>query len=263
MSELVARAIDVDAANFALGNEQFECEGAVFLRNRGWPSIYDANHVSRVTASSPDEIDRLLSRMEQEYAGSRHRRFDVDHRTPPEFVARLALDGYQRDDALVLLLEGDLQGAAREYDIRPVESDAAWSAYDALHQIDWREHHQRTQLPEPPGVREQMLQANRAKQPPVQNFFAYTDDRPVAYFNSWAGVGGMGQVENLFTHPDYRHQGAATALIHDCVADCRRKGVGPIVIVTDPADTPKNMYAAMGFRPVALVSHFLKKLPVE
>jgi predicted GNAT family acetyltransferase len=62
----------------------------------------------------------------------------------------------------------------------------------------------------------------------------------------------MGQVENLFTHPDDRHRGLATALIVRCVNDCRERGAGPVLIVADPADTPMRMYAAMGFRPVAL-----------
>jgi hypothetical protein len=56
------------------------------------------------------------------------------------------------------------------------------------------------------------------------------------------------------------HRGLATALIHPCVADARSKGAGPVVIAADPTDTPKHMYAAMGFRPVAVYSHYLKRL---
>ncbi|HEV8573834.1 MAG TPA: GNAT family N-acetyltransferase, partial [Dehalococcoidia bacterium] len=113
---------------------------------------------------------------------------------------------------------------------------------------------------EDPSVPEQMRATHRAKQPPVQYWLAYIDGRPVAYFNSWAGIDGVGQIEDLFTHPDFRHRGLAAALIHHCVADCRRRGAGPVVIVADPTDTPKQMYAAMGFRPVATYSHYLKKL---
>ena len=59
-------------------------------------------------------------------------------------------------------------------------------------------------------------------------------------------------MEELFTHPEFRHRGLATALIHHCVADAREHGAGPVVIAADPEDTPKLMYAAMGFRPVAM-----------
>jgi predicted GNAT family acetyltransferase len=94
----------------------------------------------------------------------------------------------------------------------------------------------------------------------VQYWLAFVHGEPVAYFNSWAGIDGVGQVEDLFTHPDYRRRGVATALIHHCVAECRRQGAGPVVIVADPTDTPKQIYSAMGFRPIAVCTHYLKKL---
>lgn len=85
-----------------------------------------------------------------------------------------------------------------------------------------------------------MRAAHRAKQPPVQHWLACVDGKPVAYFNSWSGIDGVGQVEDLFTHPEFRHWGIATALIYRCVADARGKGAGPVVIVADATDTPKR-----------------------
>jgi GNAT superfamily N-acetyltransferase len=259
-SEFARRALDVDAANLALGHETFEADDARFVRNRKLSRIYDANHVTHITAATEEGIDRLLARVEREYEGFGHREFGVDFRTPPSFVARLALEGYERRDSVVMLLEGDLAGEAPEHDIRPVVSDADWAAYDALHALDWNEHMEREKRTEDPSVPEQMRQTHRAKQPPVQYFLACVDGHPVAYLNSWAGIDGVGQVEDLFTHPDFRRRGLATGLIHHCVADARGKGAGPIVIVADPGDTPKQMYAALGFRPGAVYSHYLKRL---
>ena len=101
----------MNQAFLALGMEVFEAEGATFVRDRSRPSIRDSNHVARVTASTPDEIDSLLARVEREYAGFPHRRFDLDFTTPPAFAARLAFEGYEEIDALVMLLEGELSGA--------------------------------------------------------------------------------------------------------------------------------------------------------
>jgi len=260
MHELAARALDIDAANLALGHETSQAEGATLVRNRAYPLVYDANHVTHVTASTPNEIDRLLARVEQEYSGIGHRQFDVDFRTPPAFTARLALEGYERRDALMMLLEGELKCPNPEHEIRPVQSEADWRDYAALKEIDWREHEQRTKKTPEPEVGQALFAVARLKQPPVRYWFACLNGRPLAYFNSWQGIGGSGQVEDLFTHPDFRHQGLATALIRHCVADCRRKGAGPVVIAADPTDTPKNMYAAMGFRPIAIYTHYLKKL---
>jgi hypothetical protein len=63
------------------------------MRNRSFPRIYDANHITHVTASTPEEIDGLIARVEIEYQGIGHRRFDVDLRTPPVFTARLSQEG--------------------------------------------------------------------------------------------------------------------------------------------------------------------------
>jgi len=44
------------------------------------------------------------------------------------------------------------------------------------------------------------------------------------------------------------------------VAEARKEGAGPVVIVADTADTPKRMYAALGFRPVAISRTYWKNL---
>ena len=258
---LASRALDVDAANLALGHETFEACGATFVRNRGYPLIYDANHVAQIRASTPEEIDSLLARVEQEYDHAAHREFGVDFRTPPAFVARLLLDGYERRDSLVMVLEGDLDARPSDIEIRPVETEDDWREYAALKKLDWLEHERRIKKAPEPAVGEALYAVARLKQPPVQYWFACLKGCPLAYFNSWAGIDDIGQVEDLFTHPKFRHRGLATALIHHCVLECRRNGACPVVIVADPADTPKQMYAAMGFRTVAVYSHYLKRLP--
>jgi GNAT superfamily N-acetyltransferase len=259
MTDLARSALAVNQAYLALGNERFEAEGAIFIRNRETPAIWDANHVTAVTATTQDQIERLLERVEREYAGFPHRRFDLDFTTPPQFEARLALEGYQRDDALVMLLEGELTGRAKPLDIRPLVTEADWEAFTALHEIDWREYSQRI----PGSLNEegarQMMVSRRSKSPPVRLWMACVDGEPRAYCSSWAGPNGVGLVEDLFTHPDFRRRGLATALIRRCVAEARREGAGPVVIVADATDTPKQMYAALAFRPVAILRATYRK----
>jgi GNAT superfamily N-acetyltransferase len=251
-------ALAVNEAFHALGNQRFEADGAIFIRNREIPAIWDANHVMQVTASTPEAIERLLERVEREYAGFRHRRFDLDFTTPPEFEARLALEGYQRSDALVMLLEGDLVGSAKPHDIRLVTDEADWQAHVALHDLDWREYSERIPGSFDEETARQMMLSRRSKSPPAQLWLACVDGEPRAYCSSWVGPGGMGLVEDVFTHPEFRHRGLATALIHHCVGEVRREGAGGVVIVADVTDTPKQMYAATGFRPVAVKREYRK-----
>lgn len=262
MTDAARTALAVNEAFSALGNELFQADGATFVRNREIPDIWDANHVAHVTAATPDEIDALLARAEREFAGFKHRQFRVDFTTPPAFEARLALEGFERDETLVMLLEGELNGAAKPCEIRTVESEADWNAYTALHDIDWREYRER--MPGgPDGFDEttaaQMMRSRRSISPPVRHWLACVDGEPRAYLSSWGGVDGVG-IEDLFTHPDFRRRGLAWALIHHCVAEARKEDAGPVVIGADTTDTPKRMYAALGFRPVAVKRDYLKRV---
>ena len=260
MADLTRQALAVNQAFLALGNEVFEADGARFVRNRAIPAVWDCNHVAHVRAAKPEQIDRLLARADKEFNHISYRRFDVDAYTPPEFEARLSHEGYRGGDALVMVLEGGPAGEPKPCEIRPIENEADWQAYEALHEIDWRDYVDRLGRRDDVWVAESMYRARRAKSPPVRYWLAWADGRAAAYLASWEGITGVGQVEDLFTHPDHRHRGLATALLHHGVADCRAHGAGPIVIVADPADTPKQIYTALGFRPVAIKRSYRKSL---
>lgn len=260
----IDQAIRVNWRNLALGHPAFEAAGATFVRNPAYPRIYDANFIYGISAAAPDEIESLIARARKEYAHCGAITFRLDPSTPPALEARLALEGEQRGGGLlVMLLEGDLRGGApKPCDIRPIDTEAAWGAYVGLKRADWREHAARAdEDPEAIAISDGLAATNRMKCPPVRHFMAYVDDRPVGFFNAWEGEGGgIGQVEDLFVLPEHRHRGIATALIHHCVADARAHGAGPIVICADPTDTPKHMYAALGWRPVALTRQFALKV---
>ena len=259
--DLAAKALDTNAALLALTCEQVEADGALWVHDRESPDIYDANHAQRITASTPAGIERLLARAEREYAHCNHRRFQVDFRTSPLVSARLALDGYARDDGLMMVLQGELRAPPIEHDVRPVITDKDWEAYAVLKAADWEEHRRR--LPDPkPGseIAEAFVRIYRRKAPDVQYFMAYVDGRPTAFFSSWPGVDGVGQVEDLFTLPEWRRRGLATALMRRCVRACRERGAAQVAIACDPSDTPKQIYAAMGFVPAALDMRYLKRL---
>ena len=78
------------------------------------------------------------------------------------------------------------------------------------------------------------------------------------FFSSWCAPNGIGIVEDLFTRREYRHRGIATALIAHCVADARERGAGPVAISARVDDTPKHMYAALGFHPTGISRAYIK-----
>lgn len=246
-------AVEVNWRNLSLGHDVFQAEGATFVRNSALPGVYDANFVFGVTASESDEIERLMTRVYREYAHAARLTFRVDPFTPPAFEARLALEGYERSEALLLLLEGRLHVEAKSFEIRLVEDEPTWREYTELKHLDWREHAANFSADAKDAAIAQALAASsRLKCPPVRYVLAYEDECAVGYCNAWEGLDGVGQVEDLFVHPSYRHRGIATALIHYCVAAARGRGAGPVAIVANVTDTSKTMYAALGWRPIAI-----------
>lgn len=254
-------AVDINWRNLALGHPTFTAEGATFVRNPNLPKIYDANFVYNAATATPDEIDSLIARARKEYVHASSASFRLDHRTPPELEARLALDGEQRGATLVMLLERDLLGPPpAACDIRPLDTDAGWDAYGQLKRADWADR--APHLNEDPAdttVPDGLTSHHRLGCPPNRYFMAYVDNTPVGFFNAWEGHDGIGQVEDLFVLPAFRRRGIAHALIHHCVADARAHGAGSVVICADPADTPKHIYANLGWRPIALTRQFALK----
>ena len=66
------------------------------------------------------------------------------------------------------------------------------------------------------------------------------------------------ELETALREADYLpDRGLATALIAYCVSDARVRA-GPVIIGADPNDTPKLMYASMGFRPLYISANYVK-----
>ena len=264
-SESLADRVDraIDEFPIYAGGERFEAEGGLFVRNHSIPDKYYANHVEQVTASTPEEIARLTERVEAEFEGFRHRCFYVDRDTPVEFEAWLLMESYQRTDSLVMVLTDDLRGTPKPYEIRLVQTDADWQALHDLVALADREFDpsaRQTGNERPSDARDQRISMLQSISPPVRYWLAYAEGAPRAFFSSWTSTDGIAVLDDLYTHPDYRRRGLATALVHHCVADVRKRGAGPVALETDPADTPKRMYATMGFRPLSVSHEYLKTL---
>jgi ribosomal protein S18 acetylase RimI-like enzyme len=250
-------AITVDQAHEALGHRTFEAEGAVFVRNPALPDIHVANYCRSVTVATREAMDRLLARADREFRDCPHRCFEVDPDTPTAFEDRLMREGYEAREFVLMVLEGELPGRPKPVELELAASEASWAAADRLKRIDWAEAREKAGLSPLPRVGDRLALASRLKTPPDRKWLVLADGAARGMSSAWQ-VDGLGQVEDVFVEPAYRHRGIATALIHHCVADCRAQGAGAVVIVADAADTPRHMYAAMGFRAVATKRRYVR-----
>ena len=201
----------------------------------------------------------MLAAADSMYRELGHRQFLWDPEMPAEFEARLYLDGYRMTTELILVLEGALGARGPKVELRKVTSEADWRVVSELCRLDHEEEvekgfHDAWDL----SVTEQIVAAKRAKAPAVQFQLARADGVDCAFFSAWPGENGVGQVEDLFTRADFRGRGIGTALIAACVDDARARGAGPVLIGARANDTPKHMYAALGFRPLCVQRNYIK-----
>ena len=257
--ELLTRAYDSIVGWLACGHETRTQPLAQFTRDPRTPVVYDANFAAFVRARSEDEIETMFSAADSMFRELDHRQFLWDPGMPVEFEARLKLDGYRADELVVLVLEGPLLSQGPKVDIRPAESDADWEVLFQLHRQDHEEEvtkgfHDAWDE----SVTRQLVDSKRVKAPDVQYYLARVDGVDCAFFSAWPGENGVGQIEDLFTNEAFRGRGIGTALIATCVANARARGAGPVLIGARPNDTPKHMYAALGFRPLCVERRYAK-----
>jgi ribosomal protein S18 acetylase RimI-like enzyme len=259
--DLLARACDAWWAYLALGNEVIERPGARFVRCPATPRVHDANHVSGLRTGTAAAFDAVLARAEEVFAGAAHRFFLLDPLTPAHVEARLVHEGYEGSAELALVLEGELRARPDPVAIRLADGDADWRSLHALQRLDDEERCKRRGLPlYAEDVTRGLVERRRAKAPAVRTWIAEVERRSVGYLSSWPGQDGIGKVEDLFVHPSERRRGVATALLDRGVSDARARGAAAVLIGADPSDTPRHLYARLGFRPLCVLRGYLRRV---
>jgi ribosomal protein S18 acetylase RimI-like enzyme len=259
--ELLSRVLDTYEGYFALGNECLEWPGVRIVRNHAEPSVYDANHASFVRARSPAALERVLARFEEAFAGLDHRCVHTNPLSHPVLEARLALAGHLETPTLQMLLEGELRARPSAVELRLPASDADWEAVVCLTRLDHEEVARRFgRPPYPEALARSMTRVRRAKEPQLRFWLARAEGVDCGFLSSWPGVGGIGMVEDLFVHPDLRRRGVATTLLAHAVADARARGASAVLIGARPDNSPKDWYAALGFRPLCVTRSWVRSV---
>jgi GNAT superfamily N-acetyltransferase len=234
---------------YELGVEWIDRAGARFLRDRARPHVYDANHVRR--PRNPVDVPALLAAADEIFVGCDHRAVRLDPRSPgAELEAALLLGGYACELQILMALEGPLRGRPGTVRIAPAADERAWQAFTRLKQTEF----------DADGLRlpaEAWCGHLRAKTPPVVTWLADLDGEPVGFFSELVG-GEVAVLEDLYVRPDARQRGVGTALVAQAVAHARLRGAGACCLAARADDTPKEMYARMGFRPIGVTRSLLR-----
>ncbi len=256
----VSRAYDFHGS---LGQERLDAPHCEVIRDTRNPTVWMSNVVFGVTAQTAGERSALFAAVEEVFDGYGYRHFSIDPLVPPSFSATLALQGYGEQTAtLQQVLLGDLTRPVAEKEpavsFQPVTSEADWATLHELVRLDHLEGQRTKGYPMDEAVTRGIVEAYRRKEGPSQFFLAIVDDTPCAYGSGITCPEEIGMVEDLFTLPDYRKRGIASAVIKQCVDYVRARGAGPVFIGAHVDDTPKLLYHRLGFEPLCLTRTFFK-----
>jgi predicted GNAT family acetyltransferase len=92
---------------------------------------------------------------------------------------------------------------------------------------------------------------------PTRYFAAEADGRLVAHAELYS-EDGVGQVEDVFTLPEYGGRGLARSLVLRGVAESHAAGNDLTFLVADADDCPRRLYERLSFETVGRYARFLK-----
>jgi len=248
--DILEAVLDANDAWFAQGHARAEAAGAWFVHDERFPDVYDANHARRLR---DDEVDppAFVAALEERYAHCRHRSVRLDPRNRAGALeAQLLLRGYATEQSLLMAREGEPRGRAAAARIAPISSDAEWGHYARLKGGEFAAR-------KVPVSGAHWAAYVRSKCPPIRFFLASLDGVPVGFFSEFTS-GRVTCLEDLYVDPAARGRGVATALVAHCEAQGRAQGAVACFLSARADDTPKEMYARMGFRAIGVTRNLLR-----
>lgn len=260
--ELQQRISSVFAWHRAFGNAATETQFGLFVSNDAIPDIWDANHVSLVTAASDADIEAVHSQLDLHLANCRHRAATTDLFTPDAFTASLALRGYKERPVTIqmVLYQLNLPATLPEITIEPVKSDGDWAVLKALVRADHDEGARSGGVPFDDDIVDSMVSTYR-KKAAIQHFFvARAGSIACAYGSAVCGPENMGMLEDYFTLPSFRGRAIAAALVAHCINYLKQRDYSTIFIGAHAKERAKHLYHRLGFEPVMLTRQWLKSL---
>lgn len=247
----IAVARDISVGYHVAGNRSHAVAGGVLVVDRDRPQVSDANVLLHPVARTASTAVDVISTVIRELAHADAPVIQLGATPAAPLEARLAVDGWSVESIVDMLLDGPPTGTPRRVHIRPVVSDADWASLRQLWRIDHLEEAERGRWHAPLRTyTDAVVSAKRAKQPSLRLWLAAVDSQDAAFVTSWAEAQVGGQVEDLFTAPSHRGRGLARALLHHAITDIRARTDGQVMISARVGETPAQLYARLGFRPV-------------
>jgi GNAT superfamily N-acetyltransferase len=216
-------------------------EGGAVALTPSLPSVWSLNHLR---LSAPMACGHVLQ-MAQEHLTTlpfRHVVADTDAIGQP-LAQPLQREGFSIEREVVMTMTGRPQS-------RTLQASVSEPGEQAMLALERRWIAEDRRLTD--EVVEQILEATRREgRAWGERRFAVTgeDGSPVAMSKLRCDK-ATAQVEDVYTAPEYRGKGLASALVTHAVSVAQQAGHDVVFILADDDDWPKHLYARLGFTPM-------------
>ncbi len=216
------------------------------VRSPSLPAVWVINHVR---AALPLAFAPLVNLADEQLADSRYVQITVENQHAGPDLERTFRDaGWKTDRELLMVLTAAPDRKADTFVVTDAGEDEVlelmtrWYAEDELarHALDQLVEYSRR---ESRACRDRLLGVR-------------SSDGQLVATTKLRGDGRTAQVEDVYTVPEARGRGYARALVSRAGELARAGGHDLIFIMADDDDWPKELYARIGFRPLARLWQF-------
>jgi GNAT superfamily N-acetyltransferase len=238
------------------GHAAIEEGGITLVATPAHPDTWDANWAS---ANRGVQLNALFAALERHFGHTPWRVVQADALTDPALEAALALADFRAESNLIEMVAREVVAPLPVPDIMLHEiGPADWDRLAALVEIDLREGKRTGE--HDPGVAAGLIDGMRRRLGPCTYWLLMKAGAPAGYGMTAVCPNGLGLIENLFTLPDQRGRGLMSGFIVEAARRLRAAGCDAVFLDAHAHDTPKRLYARLGFAPAAMARTWVKRV---
>lgn len=231
-----------------------EADGVTAVATPAHRDTWDANWVQAGPDATPAAVFAALAR----HHPVGWQVVVVDALTPPAVEAALALADFRVEVTLIELATDQVaRPAVPLWMTMEQVGTAQWDRLAALIRIDLTEGKRTGEHDEAVGAG--LIDAMRRRLGPCDYWLLVEDGSDIGYGMTARCPNGLGLIESLFTLPDRRGRGLMSAFIAAASARLFADGCDAVFLDAHAHDTPKRLYARLGFAPVAVTRTWIRR----
>lgn len=219
--------------------------------NAGWvvltPSLPAVWSLNQLRVAAPLGFEEALALADEHLDGTGFRHLAVEHQgAGPVLEERFRAAGWRVDRELVMVLSAPPSRSADTSVVVDAGEDEMITIMRRWHGED--RHLHADELAQLVAFSRREARACGDRLLGVRG-----GDGPLSAITKLRSAGRTAQVEDVYTVPEARGRGYASALVSHAVALARADGHDLVFIVADATDWPQLLYGRLGFRPLGRI----------